>query len=71
MLPPRCKIYPLDQTEVAELKKQIIELSKENKMQVSDSPYGAPILFIKKRMDNYVYAFIAWRLLKPCISTQW
>ena len=39
---PRCKIYPLDQTELAELKKQIIDLLKENKIWLSDSPYGPP-----------------------------
>ena len=49
MPPPRHKIYPLDQTELAELKKQIVELLKENKIRVSDSPYGAPILFAKKK----------------------
>ena len=49
MPPPQCKIYPLDQTELAELKKQIVELLKENKIRVSDSPYGAPILFAKKK----------------------
>ena len=49
MPPPRCKIYPLDQTELAELKKQIVELLKENKIRVSDSPYGAPIFFAKKK----------------------
>ena len=49
MPPPKCKIYPLDQTEISELKKQIIDLLKENKIWVSDSPYGAPILFAKKK----------------------
>ena len=49
MPPPQYKIYPLDQTELAELKKQITELLKENKIWVSDSPYGAPILFAKKK----------------------
>ena len=39
----------MDQTELAELKKQIVELLKENKIRVSDSPYGAPILFAKKK----------------------
>ena len=48
MPPPQHKIYPLDQTELAELKKQIVELLKENKIRVSDSPYGAPIFFAKK-----------------------
>ena len=49
MPPPRRKIYPLDQIELAELKKQIVELLKKNKIRVSDSPYGAPILFAKKK----------------------
>ena len=49
MPPPQCKIYPLDQIELAELKKQIIELLKENKIRVSNSLYGAPILFAKKK----------------------
>ena len=49
MPPPRCKIYPLDQTELADLKKQIIYLLKENKIRVSDSPYGASIFFAKKK----------------------
>ena len=48
MPPPRHKVYPLDQTELADLNKQIIELLKENKIRVSDSPYGAPILFFQK-----------------------
>ena len=49
MLPPQHKIYPLDQTELAELKKQIVEILKEKKIRVSNSPYGAPILFSKKK----------------------
>ena len=39
----------MDQTELVELKKQIVELLKENKIRVSDSLYGAPILFAKKK----------------------
>ena len=38
----------MDQTELAELKKQIIYLLNENKIWVSDSPYGAPFFFAKK-----------------------
>ena len=48
MPPPRRKIYPLDQTELAELKKQIIELLKENKTRVSNRPNGTVSLFFKK-----------------------
>ena len=49
MLPLRHKIHPLDQTKLAELKKQTTGLLKENKIQVSDSLYGAPIFFAKKK----------------------
>ena len=48
MPPPQYQIYPLDQTELTELKTQRIELLKENKIRVSDSLYGAPILLAKK-----------------------
>ena len=49
MPPTQRKMYPLDQTELAELKKQIIDVLKENKIWVSDSPYGAPIPFAKNK----------------------
>ena len=49
MPPSRSKIHPLDQTGLAELKKQIVELLKENKIWVSENPYGSPILFAKKK----------------------
>ena len=49
MPPPWHKIYPLDQTELAEFKKQTVELLIENKIHVSHSPYGAHILFAKKK----------------------
>ena len=39
----------MDQTELAELKKLIIDLLKVNKIWVSDSPFGASILFSKKK----------------------
>ena len=58
MLLLQCEIDPFDQTELAELENQITELSKENKIWVCDSLYGAPIFFAKKRMDDYVYALI-------------
>ena len=48
-MPPLChKIYPLNQAELSEPKKKknpIIELLKENKIQVSDSPHGSHIFF--------------------------
>ena len=60
-IPPlQYKIYPLDQTELAELKKKTLDLLKENKIWVSSSLYGASIFFAKKKdrqlrlcVDNY------------------
>ena len=62
MLPPQCKIYPLDQIELAGLKKQIIDLLKENKTWVSDSLYGAPIFFTKKK-DGWLCLFVNYHAL--------
>ena len=57
MPPPQYKIYLLYQTKIAELKMQIIDLLEENKIWVSDSPYGATILFAKKK-DRQLYLCI-------------
>ena len=43
--PPRRKIYPLDEVELAELKRQITEWLDSNRIVPSNSPYGAPVLF--------------------------
>ena len=74
MLPPQYKIYLLDQTELAELKKQIIKFLIEKKIGVSDSLYGAPILLPKRRMEDYVYVLIIvlrikTQFLTPTTST--
>ena len=63
MPPPRYKIYPLDQIELAELKTQMIELLKENKIQVYDNSYGAPIFFAKKN-DEQLCLCVDYRALK-------
>ena len=52
----------MDQTELAELNNQIVELLKENKIRVSDSPYGAPILFAKKK-DGQLYLCVDYHAL--------
>ena len=68
MPPPRHKVYPLDQTELADLNKQIIELLKENKIRVSDSPYGAPILFSKNKDGQFYLCIDYCSLNKNTIS---
>lgn len=60
--PPRRKIYPLDQTELAELKKQIVDMLSKNQIRPSDSPYGAPILFAKKK-DGRLRLCVDYRAL--------
>ena len=52
MPPPGRIIYPLNQTELVELKKKLTELLKENKIQVSDNPYGPLIVFVKKNNER-------------------
>ena len=63
MPPPQHKICPLDQTELVEIKKKIVELLKENKIQVSDSLYGVyPILFVKKK-DGQLHLYVDYCVL--------
>lgn len=47
--PPKRKIYPLDNVELEELKKQLALFLETNRIAPSNSPYGAPILFAKKK----------------------
>ena len=47
--PPKRKLYPLDNVELAELKKQLTEFLDSNRIEPSSSPYGAPILFARKK----------------------
>ena len=47
--PPRQKIYPLDQKELAELKSTLQSWLNSNRIVPSNSPYGAPVLFAQKK----------------------
>ena len=59
--PKQC-LYPLDNTELVELKNQIRELLETNRIEPSNGPYGAPILFAKKK-DGRLRMCIDYRLL--------
>ena len=60
--PPKRKLYPLDSSELAELKSQIEKFLASNRIVPSSSPYGAPILFAKKK-DGGLRMCIDYRLL--------
>ena len=62
MQPPKRRLYPLDNTELVELKNQICELLETNRIEPSNGPYGAPILFAKKT-DGRLRMCIDYRLL--------
>ena len=47
--PPKRKLYPLDDNELVELRAQFESLLADNRICVSNSPYGAPILFARKK----------------------
>ncbi len=47
--PPKRKIYPLDNVELEELKRQLGEFLESNRIRPSNSPYGSPILFARKK----------------------
>ena len=58
--PPRKKLYPLDADELAELKAQIEKFLASGRIVPSSSPYGAPILFAKKK-DGGLWMCIDYR----------
>lgn len=47
--PPAKRLYPLSLAEMEELKKQLQELLDQGFIRPSVSPYGAPVLFVKKK----------------------
>src|SRR5208282_5958533 len=49
MPPPFKGIFRLSQLELRELKRQLDQLLKDGKISPSTSPYGAPVLFAKKK----------------------
>ena len=49
MPPPFKGIFRLSQMELNELKKQLDQLLAEGKISPSTSPYGASVLFVKKK----------------------
>ena len=50
--PPSKPTYRLSQPETAELKKQLGDLLAKGYIRESKSPYGAPVLFVKKKDDS-------------------
>ena len=49
-LPPKCrKWYPISSLELDELRSQIKTLLESGRIVPSSSPYGAPVLFAKKK----------------------
>ena len=49
MPPPFKGIFRLSQYELRELKQQLDQLLRDGKIKPSTSPYGAPVLFAKKK----------------------
>ena len=60
--PPSRSAYRLSSTEMDELKKQLQELTEQGFIQPSKSPYGAPVLFVKKK-DGTMRMCIDYRAL--------
>ena len=54
-------IFRLSQVELQELRKQLSQLLKDGKISPSTSPYGAPVLFAKKRTAAFECASITAR----------
>ena len=62
MPPPFKGIFRLSQLELRELKRQLDQLLKDGKIKPSTSPYGAPVLFVKKK-DGKLRICIDYRAL--------
>ena len=60
--PPKRKLYPLDSVELTELKKQLTEFMDSGRIEPANGPYGAPILFAKKK-DGGLRMCIDYRAL--------
>ena len=60
--PPSRPTYRLSSVELLELKKQLDELTKAGFIQPSKSPFGAPILFVKKK-DGSMRMCVDYRAL--------
>ena len=61
-VPPSRPTFRLSATELVELKKQLEELTKSGFIQPSKSPFGAPILFVKKK-DGTMRMCVDYRAL--------
>jgi hypothetical protein len=61
-IPPSRPTYRLSASEMAELKKQLAELTAAGFIQPSKSPFGAPILFVKKK-DGTMRMCVDYRAL--------
>ena len=62
MPPPFRGIFRLSQLELHELKRQLDQLLRDGKIKPSTSPYGAPVLFVKKK-DGKLRMCIDYRAL--------
>jgi hypothetical protein len=60
--PPSRPTFRLSEKELGELKKQLEELTKSGFIQPSKSPFGAPILFVKKK-DGTMRMCVDYRAL--------
>jgi hypothetical protein len=60
--PPSKKLYPLDSVELDELKNVLVDLIDTGRIEPSNGPYGAPILFAKKK-DGRLRMCIDYRML--------
>ena len=47
--PPKRRLYPLSENELKELKEEIELFLSSNRIRPSSLPYGAPILFVRKK----------------------
>ena len=67
--PPSRPTYRMSQPEMDELKKQLTELMDKGYVQESKSPYGAPVLFVKKKDGSMRMCVDIVPLIKSLLRT--
>jgi hypothetical protein len=66
--PPFRLMYRLSPLEYPELEKQVTEFLKDGILEVSQSPYGAPVLFVPKPNGRGLRLYVDYRALNSITS---
>ena len=69
-VPPKKHIYYISPLEIEAIKKELEELLARGAIQPSKSPFGSPVLFIKKK-DSTLQMYIDYCVLNKLTVKNW